>query len=509
MTVAERQLDDVLGLGRQVGLLGDHVLEVFEGLFGLLELAEQALQLLLHGLVALLEPGHHGRGVLVLTGGEVDLRLEDVSLGVEAVGEVGRLDGVDVAQSARVVARHEVGPRLLEEAVEPVLGAGVDAVPELDRRRQLLLVDGRVVVVVEAHRGRVVGARHGQVGEVAHALLVLDALGPVFDRLHDALEGLHSGDGFLQLHVADAVEELRLDVKLRLLVDLLEELDGLFVLAVAVLVPTQQVVELPEEVALVVVVEAPDLLLRVLADALDDVGGLGELGRQLGQPEQGLVELEVVGLVGDLAEDRVGVLEELQAVERDGQVVLGNLLVARVIARLAAVDAVERQGRLGPLFGLEQLVGRRGLVGGGTGHHGPGVFDLFLGVGVVGVEVNLGRLARPCLAGVGLASISLAGVALACTSLASAGLACAGLTAVLRPCLGDGRGRHREQGDQKERTSQPVQRHRPHSLSTISGVRPTQPSEATDARRATVQASHGSKPRHIITANTASRRTIS
>ena len=68
-------------------------------------------------------------------------------------------------------------------------------------------------------------------------------------RLDDALEDLHGGHALAQLHVRDAAEELRLDVVLAAAVDLLEERERLVVLAVAVLVAAEQVVELPVEVA--------------------------------------------------------------------------------------------------------------------------------------------------------------------------------------------------------------------------------------------------------------------
>ncbi len=149
---------------------------------------------------------------------------------------------------------------------------------------------------------------------------------------------------------------------------LIEELDRLFVLPIAVLVPAEQVVELPVEVELLRVVEPRDRLACVLADALDDVGGLGELRGELREPEQRLVELEVVRLVGDLGEDGVARLVELEAVERDREVVLRDLPVARVVARLALVDAVERQRAVAPLLAVEEPLGRGRLFGHLTGN---------------------------------------------------------------------------------------------------------------------------------------------
>ena len=269
--------------------------------------------------------------------------LRIVGFRVERVREVRRLDRVDVAERVRVVAGHEVRPRLLEERVEPVLARDVDLVPVLDGgatawcRRSSARCSRRART-----RRRVVRARHREEREVAHAGLVLDALDAFVDRVDDALERLHRGHRLAELDVRDAREELRLDVVLRLGDrPCAKRLERLVVLAVAVLVPTEQVVELPVEIALLRVVETRDLLVVVLTDALDDVGRLGELRRELRQPEERLVELEVVRLVGDLGEDAVARLVELEAVERDREVVLRDLLVALVVAGLALVDAVE------------------------------------------------------------------------------------------------------------------------------------------------------------------------
>jgi hypothetical protein len=186
LTIGEGVLDDRLDRRREVGLARADLLEEVEELLVAalaLEAVEDRLELLLDRLVLLLHARDDRRRVLVLADGEGDDGLEDVRLGIERVREVRRLDRVDVAERVRVVAGHEVGPRLLEERVEPVLAADVDAVPVLDGCGQLLRVDLRDVVVVEAHRRRVVGARHRQVGEVAHAGLVLDALGALVERL--------------------------------------------------------------------------------------------------------------------------------------------------------------------------------------------------------------------------------------------------------------------------------------------------------------------------------------
>src|SRR5207302_3199340 len=144
--------------------------------------------------------------------------------------------------------------------------------------------------------------------------------------------------------------------------DLAEEAKRVVVLAVAVLVPTEQVVELPVQLALVRVVELVDRAVVVLADALDDVRRLRKVRRELREPEERLVELEVIRLVGDLGEDAVCALIELEAVERDREVVLRELLVAFVVAGLALVDAVEGQRRIAPLFAVEEALGLRGLL---------------------------------------------------------------------------------------------------------------------------------------------------
>jgi hypothetical protein len=371
------------------------VLEVAEELERLLllplapELRERRRQLALHRLVLLLEARHDARRRLVLAGREVDLRPQDVGLGVEAVREVGRLDRVDVAQRVRVVARHEVGPALFEEPVEPVLAGDVDLVPVVDGERQLLGVDARRALRVGADGGRVVGARHRQERQVAQARRVFGALalGPVVDRLDDALERLDRRRRLPQLHVADAAEELRRQVVARAPVDPLEQGDALFVGAVLVLVAPEQVVEVPVQLALVGVVEARDLLRRVLADALDDVGRLGQLRRQRRQPEQRLVEAQVVRLQRDLGEDAVRGLVELQIKERDGEVVLRDLLVALVVVGLAPVDPVERDRRLAVLRGVEEPLRRLRLLG-----HLPGLHRARVFRGLV--ELDLLGLAR-------------------------------------------------------------------------------------------------------------------
>ncbi len=152
------------------------------------------------------------------------------------------------------------------------------------------------------------------------------------------------GDRLAELHVRDAGEELRLNVVLRVRLHLLEERESLFVLAVTILVATEQVVQLPVEIALIRVVELRDLLVVVLADALDDVGGLREVGRELREPEERLVEFEVVRLVGRSREKiPYAAWIELHAVERDREVVLRELLVSLVVAGLALADAIERE----------------------------------------------------------------------------------------------------------------------------------------------------------------------
>jgi hypothetical protein len=70
----------------------------------------------------------------------------------------------------------------------------------------------------------------------------------------------------------------------------------------------------------------------------------------------------VVLLVGDLGEDRVARLEELQAVERDREVVLRDLLVALVVARLAVDHALQHERGLAPAFGVEEALALRRLL---------------------------------------------------------------------------------------------------------------------------------------------------
>jgi hypothetical protein len=149
-------------------------------------------------------------------------------------------------------------------------------------------------------------------------LLVFDPLHPFVDGLLDPLEATNGGNRLSTLDEAYAREELGRDEVVAASVHLLEQTDCLFVLAIAVLVPPQHIVELPVQVALLRVVEPRDLGIRVLADALDDIGGLGELGCQLRQPQQGFPKLEVVLVVGNHAEDCVAGLVELEAIKGDG-----------------------------------------------------------------------------------------------------------------------------------------------------------------------------------------------
>ena len=150
-------------------------------------------------------------------------------------------------------------------------------------------------------------------------------------------------------------------------VDLREEAQRVVVLTIAVLVPTEQIVELPEELTLVRVVELADLLVVVLTDALDDVRGLRKVGRELREPKQCLVELQVTRLVRDLGKDAVSRLIKLEPIERYREVVLRELLVALVIARLALVDAIERERCIAPLLAVEEPLRLRGLLGHLTG----------------------------------------------------------------------------------------------------------------------------------------------
>src|SRR6185369_15608875 len=298
---------------------------------------------------------------------EVDDGFQNLRLWVKRLREVGCFDGVNVPHRVRKIARHKVSPRFLEETVEPILAALVDLVPELHRRRELGTVNRGGVVLVELDACRVVGTRHREEGEVAHASLVLDALDAFVDSGDDLLERLHRGHRLLELDLRDAGEELRLHEVLRLAVDQTEEVDGLAVLAVSVLVSTEQVVELPVEIDLLRILETRDGVAGVLTDALDDVGRLGELRRELRQPEQRLVELEVVRLVGDLGEDPVARLEELEAVERDREVVLRDLAVTRIVARLTLVNAVEAESRFAPALTVEESLRGRCLFGHLTG----------------------------------------------------------------------------------------------------------------------------------------------
>jgi hypothetical protein len=149
---------------------------------------------------------------------------------------------------------------------------------------------------------------------LAHARLVLDFHVPLLDRPEDALKGLDRRLALPHLDVRDASEKLRLDVVLATSIDFVEKAEGLRELAVSVLVPTEQVVQLPEELFLLLIVELADVSLVILAHPLDDVSGLGQVGRQLREPEEGLVILQVIRPIGDLAEDRICALVELELV---------------------------------------------------------------------------------------------------------------------------------------------------------------------------------------------------
>ena len=70
----------------------------------------------------------------------------------------------------------------------------------------------------------------------------------------------------------------------------------------------------------------------------------------------------MVRLVGDLGEDAVRTLVELEAVERDREVVLRELLVALVVARLTLVDAIESGRGIAPLLAVEEALRLRGLL---------------------------------------------------------------------------------------------------------------------------------------------------
>src|SRR5690606_22861365 len=313
IAIAESRLDDGLHRLVQIRLpftdLDEELVELLVLVLPLV-LLEDLLELLLDRLGLLLEPRHDDRRAVVVAVREVDDRLEDVRLGVERLGEVRSVQGVDVAESAGVLTRHEVGPGLFEVCVEPVLAVLLDLVPVLDRRAQLRLIDRRSVRLgIEPDGGGVERPRHRQLREVEHAVLVLDALRALGDRLLDALEGLDGGHRLPHSDVADAGEELRPDVLRALAIDLLEEPDRLLVVALLVLVAPQHVVELPVELPLLLVVGAREVLVAVLTDAGDDVRRLGEVGGELGQPEQGLVEPQVVRVVRDHAEDREARLE--------------------------------------------------------------------------------------------------------------------------------------------------------------------------------------------------------
>ena len=311
-------------------------------------------------------------------------------------------------ESVAVVAGHEVGPALFEEAVEPVLAGNVDLVPEEDGLVQPAFVDRLVAAGVGAEGRGVANPGDRQVGEVTHARLVLDALGAFLDGVGDAGEGGHRRLDQAQLRRADTEEELGPDVISTIAGDLVEQANRIGILPIDVLVASEEVIELRVERVLFLVVEALDLLVVVLSHAADDVGRLGQVGRQLGQPQERVVELQVAGAVGDLAEDAVGSLVQLQPVERDGQVVLGELLVALVVVGLPLPHFVQIESGGGPLFGVELSlrVGRpRGHLPGNrrraSVHRGSAVLQRIRRIGGRGIELDLLRLRLGLLAGGG------------------------------------------------------------------------------------------------------------
>ena len=92
-------------------------------------------------------------------------------------------------------------------------------------------------------------------------------------------------------------------------------------------------------------------------------------------------------------------LVELEAVERDREVVLRELLVALVVARLALVDAIESERGVAPLLAVEEALRLRGLLGHLTGDgRGTAVGRLRLTAGRRGRLVELDRLVATGLA---------------------------------------------------------------------------------------------------------------
>src|SRR5207245_10267533 len=95
----------------------------------------------------------HDRGrVVILTGRARDHGLQNAGFGVRRAREVWSFDGVEVAERAWMIAGHEVRPRLFEEAVEPVLAAGIDQAPVPARSAELGSVGPRGAVVIEPDR---------------------------------------------------------------------------------------------------------------------------------------------------------------------------------------------------------------------------------------------------------------------------------------------------------------------------------------------------------------------
>ena len=152
LAVSECVLDNRRERGGEITLtVANLEHEVVELLLATLafEAFQDLLEFLLDRLVAFLKACDERRSVVVLAGREVDDRPNNVGLRIERPRKVGRLDRMDVAECARVVAGHEVRPGLLEQRIEPVLAADVDEVPMPNCGVQLLVVDLRNVVLIE------------------------------------------------------------------------------------------------------------------------------------------------------------------------------------------------------------------------------------------------------------------------------------------------------------------------------------------------------------------------
>src|SRR5260370_1201448 len=149
-----------------------------------------------------------------------------------------RSDIAVVTGGVRGAARHEVCPRLFEECIEPIFPRNVDLGPILHGSAQPGLIHRRRVrVFVQFDAGRIKRPRHGKVREVPHSRLVFDLHVALLNRPEHALKCLHGRLALAHLDVRNSAEKLRLNVVLAAPIDLVEERERFWKLAVPGFIP--------------------------------------------------------------------------------------------------------------------------------------------------------------------------------------------------------------------------------------------------------------------------------